>query len=190
MLEVQHLQFLCIVFEFQLIGQIGYWQLKPTRTSKSKLKKWFPENRFQNTDMNLTLLFSFDLRWFFRSLSLFIFRSRQSENISFVTQSFQKSRKSQEKNRKKCGSENSKKWIKEFLINPYLDSAIGHVKRQNTFRLVNRSLAQLKNIFTYLKLSKALHIHTVRAEANMDFYGYWIEISLLSFSFLLHDSRF
>ena len=114
MLEVQHLQFLCIVFEFQLIGQIGYWQLKPTRTSKSKLKKWFPENRFQNTDMNLTLLFSFDLRWFFRSLSLFIFRSRQSENISFVTQSFQKSRKSREKIEKNADQKIQRNESKNF----------------------------------------------------------------------------
>ena len=43
--------------------------------------------------MNLTFFFSFDLRWFFRTKSLFIFRSRQSENISFVIRSIQKSRK-------------------------------------------------------------------------------------------------
>ena len=43
--------------------------------------------------MNLTFFFSFDLRWFFRTKSLFIFRSRQSENISFVIRSIHKSRK-------------------------------------------------------------------------------------------------
>ena len=44
-------------------------------------------------EMNFTFFFSFDLRWFFRTKSLFIFRSRQSENISFVIRSIQKSRK-------------------------------------------------------------------------------------------------
>ena len=186
MLEVQHLQFLCIVFEFQLIGQIGYWQLKPTRTSKSKLKNGFPKTVSKIRIWILPYSSLLILGGFF-DLYLYLYSGPVSLKISVLLLNHFKN---QEKIEKKCGSENSKKWIKEFLINPYLDSAIGHVKRQNTFRLVNRSLAQLKNIFTYLKLSKALHIHTVRAEANMDFYGYWIEISLLSFSFLLHDSRF
>ena len=97
--------------------------------------------------MNLTFFFSFDLRWFFRTKSLFIFRSRQSENISFVIRSIQKSRK--------MSKNQMIRTFKEFDIfdHSFFDSAIGHVKYRNTFRLVNRSMAKLKNIFTDLWFS-------------------------------------
>ena len=130
MLEVQHLQFPCTVFEFQLIGQIGYWQLKPTRTSElsnkyknfQRLFKKFYRSKstfrqnfvfekylenlfFQKPEVNLTLFFFF-LGGFFQR-NLYLYSAPVSLKISvLLLDQFENQEKIEKSNDQKIQKEN------------------------------------------------------------------------------------